>query len=161
VDYFTGKSVTGPAVTTVTNDLSTMPVFLRAGGILPTRTDYVDHQAQRPMDQITLDVATGGTGSFSLYEDEGEGHGYSEGKFARTPIGYAQPTRTLTIGPREGTFPGAVDNRTWTAKFRDVSQPTKVTVNGQKVSDWSYDAPTRTLTVSAKSRATEQVTIGY
>ncbi len=151
-DYFTGQSYRGPAVRTVTTDLSTMPVFLRAGGILPTRTDYVDSSAAGPLDQVTLDVATSATGSFRLYEDAGEGLAYRNNELSWTPVDYrsADGGGELTTGAREGGFPGEVVNRTWTVRFRAVDgAPASVTVDEEPVpaDAWSYDPDGRTLTV--------------
>ncbi|MEZ0068111.1 alpha-glucosidase (family GH31 glycosyl hydrolase) [Streptacidiphilus sp. MAP12-20] len=162
-DWFTGKTYTGPATVPITTDLSTMPVFLRSGGIVPTRSNYVDNTVQHPLDQVTLDVATGGNGAFSLYEDAGEGNTYKSGQSATTPTSYADATHTLTIGARQGSYPGAVATRTWTIKFHDVaSAPSSVTMNGNRVTGYSYDPTTSTLTVATGPLATAQtVTIGY
>lgn len=89
-DYFTGRSYTGPGTQTVTTDLSTMPVFVRGGGIVPTRTDYVDNATKSPLSQVTLDVAAGGSGGTSLYEDAGEGNGYQSGQSTTTAINYTE-----------------------------------------------------------------------
>ena len=40
-------------------DFTGMPVLIKAGGIVPMRTDYVDNAAQRPLSQLTLSVAAG------------------------------------------------------------------------------------------------------
>ncbi|MFB9905123.1 TIM-barrel domain-containing protein [Allokutzneria oryzae] len=160
IDYFTGKRYSGPGVKTVTTDLSTMPVLLRGGSILPTRTDYVDHSGQRPLDQVTLDVATGGFGSFSLYEDAGDGNAYREGEFAQTEMRYTERmgTGTLTIMPRTGSFPGMTPQRTWTVNFRDVAAPRSVSVAGAGT-PFTYDNATRTLTVKAQAPNDVQTTV--
>lgn len=146
-DYFTGKTYTGPSTQTVTTSLSTMPVFLRSGGLLPTRTDYVDSANAKPLDQVTLDVAAGADGSSSLYEDAGEGHGHRSGESARTALSFADGSHAVTIAARAGSYPGAVASRTWTVRFRNVSAAaSRATVNGAEVPS-SYDATTRTLTV--------------
>ncbi|MEV6520317.1 TIM-barrel domain-containing protein [Longispora sp. NPDC051575] len=162
-DYFTGRTYTGPSTAQVATTLDTMPVFLRSGGIMPTRTDYVDHANQKPLNQVTLDVAAGGNGTFGLYEDAGEGNAYRSGESANTPIAYTDSSHQLTISPRQGTFPGAVANRAWTAKFRNVpSAPSQVTVNGAAVTGHTYNATTRTLTVTTNSQpATATTTIAY
>jgi hypothetical protein len=157
-DYFSGRTYVGPSTATVTNDLSTMPVFIRSGGVLPTRTNAVSNDAQAPLDQVTLDVATGGDGSFTLYEDAGEGHGYRSGASARTAIGYAESTRTLTIAARDGSYPGAVPSRTWTLRFRAVDGPATVRVNGSVVAS-TYDAATRTLTARTSALAAGTPTV--
>ncbi|MEV4507412.1 TIM-barrel domain-containing protein [Dactylosporangium sp. NPDC049525] len=146
-DWFTGRSYTGPGVQTVTTDLGTMPVFQRAGGILPTRTDDVPNASASPMEQVTLDVATGANGEFRLYEDAGEGHGYQAGEFAWTTVRY---DGGVTIGAREGTFPGAVATRAWTVRLHAVDKaPSRVTLNGTDMDGgaWSFDADTRTVTI--------------
>jgi alpha-glucosidase (family GH31 glycosyl hydrolase) len=157
-DYFSGRTYVGPSTATVTNNLSTMPVFIRSGGVLPTRTNAVSNDAQAPLDQVTLDVATGGDGSFTLYEDAGEGHGYRSGASARTAIGYAESTRTLTIAARDGSYPGAVPSRTWTLRFRAVDGPATVRVNGSVVAS-TYDAATRTLTARTSALAAGTPTV--
>ena len=43
----------------VTTDLDTMPVFIKAGAIMPTRTDNVTNDVQNPLTKVTLDVAGG------------------------------------------------------------------------------------------------------
>jgi alpha-glucosidase (family GH31 glycosyl hydrolase) len=48
-----------------------MPVFVRAGGIVPVRTDNVANDVQNPLDKLTFTVAGGAPGSFTLYEDNG------------------------------------------------------------------------------------------
>ncbi|NUP50947.1 MAG: DUF5110 domain-containing protein, partial [Catenulispora sp.] len=165
-DYFTGTSYTGPTTATVATTLNTMPVFLKSGGIMPTRTNYVDNTVQHPLDQVSLDVATGADGTFTLYEDAGEGNAYKSSQStttATTPTAYTDSTHTLTISPRQGTFTGAVTSRTWTAKFRGVTNtPAKVTVNGASVTNYTYDPTTRTLTVpTPTSSPTATTTIAY
>ncbi|KAA2256090.1 DUF5110 domain-containing protein [Solihabitans fulvus] len=159
-DYFTGRSYTGPSTQTVTTDLSTMPVFVRSGGIVPTRTDYVDHTTQSPLTQVTLDVAAGGNGSSTLYEDAGEGNAYQAGQSATTGLAYAESagTRQLSIDAMHGTYAGAVSARTWTARFRNAAPPSTVTVNGAATPDWTYDAATRVLTVRTTALPTRQAT---
>ena len=62
---------------------------------------------------ITLRVYAGADGQFKLYEDDGLTYGYEKGAFARTPITWNDATRTLSIGKREGSFPGMVTERTF------------------------------------------------
>lgn len=159
-DYFTGQTYTGPSTRTITAGLGTMPVFLKAGAVVPERTDYVDNVDQRPLDQVTLDVAPGAPGRFNLYEDAGEGNGNEHGRSATTPIHYVEnangpghPTSTVVIGGQRGQYPGRVTERAWTVRFVDTDKPTTVTVNGHRLdptetgAGWSYDSQTRVLTV--------------
>ena len=58
-------------------------------------------------------VYTGADGAFTLYEDDGLTYGYEKGASARIPIRWNDATGTLTIGTREGSFPGMLAQRTF------------------------------------------------
>ncbi len=64
--------------------LDRLPVFLRAGGILPSRQaqQYVE---EKPLTTLTLDVfARGESRYYDLYEDDGETFGYQKGEYRLT-----------------------------------------------------------------------------
>src|SRR3954469_2901973 len=154
-DYFTGKTYTGPSTQDVATTLDTMPVFVRAGGIMATRTDNVANDVQNPLNKVTLDVAAGANGHFDLFEDAGEN---TDGASASTPIDYTEaspangaPTSTITIGAAQGSYPGQIAQRAWTIKLHNVPTPPEA-VSG--VASSSYDAATRTLTISTGTVAT-------
>ncbi|GAA3624143.1 glycoside hydrolase family 31 protein [Lentzea roselyniae] len=70
-DYFTGRVYQGNTWATVSAGWDTMPVFLRAGGMLVERTNNVTNDVQNPTDALTVHVTAGATGEFTLYEDKG------------------------------------------------------------------------------------------
>ncbi|GAA0961554.1 TIM-barrel domain-containing protein [Actinocorallia libanotica] len=146
-DYFTGRTYQGPGTRTVVSGLETMPLFVRAGGVFAERTGYADNASQNPLDQVTLVVGAGADGAFTLYEDAGEGQGYQRDEYTTTRITYR--SGTLTIGARQGAYPGAVSTRAYTVSLRDAERPSAVTADGETLptSAWGYDAATRTLTV--------------
>jgi hypothetical protein len=150
-DYFSGQVYTGPANVTVTKSLAEMPVFVKAGGILPTRTDYVDNAGQRPLTQLTVNVTAGADGSFSLYQDAGEGSGAS----ATAPLTWSDANRTLTLGAQSGTFTAAPTARAYTLRLSNSAAPTAVTVDGVQVPEtaWSWNANRRTVTVTTDALA--------
>jgi alpha-glucosidase (family GH31 glycosyl hydrolase) len=148
-DYFTGTSYTGPATVTITDPLSQMPVLIKSGGIMPTRTDFVSNDTQSALTQVTLSVAAGADGSFPLYQDAGEGNGYQSGQSTTTPISWSDASRTLTVGPDSGSFSGAATQRTYTLRLSNTDAPTAVFVDGSQVPEtaWSYNPNLRTTTV--------------
>src|SRR4051794_15739929 len=154
-DYFTGKTYTGPSTQDVATTLDTMPVFIRAGGIMTTRTDNVANDVQNSLNKVTLDVAAGANGHFDLFEDAGDN---TNGASATTPIDYTEaspangaPTSTITIGAQHGSYPGQIGQRAWNIKLHNVPTPPEA-VSG--VASSSYDAATRTLTISTGTVAT-------
>lgn len=148
-DYFTGTSYTGPATVTITDPLSQMPVLIKSGGIMPTRTDYTQDAAKSPLTQLTVSVAAGADGSVSLYQDAGEGNGYQSGQSTSTPLSWSNASRTLTIGADAGTYSGAVTSRAYTLRLTNATAPTAVFVDGTQVPEtaWSYNPNQRTTTV--------------
>jgi alpha-glucosidase (family GH31 glycosyl hydrolase) len=88
-DYFTGKTYTGGSTQSVATTLDTMPVFIKAGGIMATRGADVANDVQHPLTSVALDVAAGANGHFDLFEDAGDN---TDGASATTPIDYTQAT---------------------------------------------------------------------
>ncbi|MEW2521326.1 TIM-barrel domain-containing protein [Actinacidiphila alni] len=161
-DWFTGATYAGGTTQKVTTGLDRMPVFVKAGGIVPTRTGHVANDVQNPLTKATLDVTTGASGSFSLYEDDGTTT--DSAKSATTAIRYRQQDRTLTVAPVSGSFAGQVQQRQWTVVFSDTAAPKSVTVNGAPAAagSWSYDAGGRRLSVTVPPTSVHrQVTVGY
>jgi alpha-D-xyloside xylohydrolase len=92
--------------------LDAIPIHVRAGSIVPFGPD-LQYTDEKPADPITLFVYAGKDGAFTLYEDDGVTNGYENGAFATIPLRWQDATRTLTIGKREGTFPGMLGRRTF------------------------------------------------
>ena len=105
IDFETGKRFDGGQTIEAAAPLARMPLFVRAGAIVPRTVvqQYVDEQPGAP---LTIDVYTGADGSFSLYEDAGRDYGYERGEFSRIPLAWNQRSGELTIGAREGAYPG-------------------------------------------------------
>lgn len=149
-DYFTGATYSGPATVTMTAPLNRMPVLVKAGGLVPTRTDYVHNQKQSPTAQLTVNVAAGANGSFSLYADAGEGNGYQSGQYTTTPLSWADGARTFTVGATTGSYPGAPTARAYTLRIANTAAPTAVSIDGTQLPEtaWSYNRDSRTVTVT-------------
>ncbi len=153
VDYFTGATFTGPTTTTVSVPLNRMPVFVRAGGIVPEQsvsgatsgtgssgTGSSGTGSSGTGHPMVLDVFSGSSGSFSLYADSGTGLGYTKGQSTTTPItdtlgagGEPDATATdgVTIGPARGHYPGEPTSMAYRLEMVDLTRPTQVTLNGR------------------------------
>lgn len=110
-DFWTGSAAAAGAVQ-VAAPYDAIPVHVRGGSIVPMGPELA-YTSEKPADPITLWVYGGANGSFSLYEDDGSTYGYEKGAFSRIPLSWNDATRTLTIGKREGTFPGILAMRTF------------------------------------------------
>jgi alpha-D-xyloside xylohydrolase len=87
-----------------------MPVFVRAGAIVPFGPD-LQYTSEKPADTITLNIYTGADAFFNLYEDEGTNYNYEKGAFSVIPIKYNEAAKTLTIDNRKGSFNGMLQKR--------------------------------------------------
>lgn len=125
-DFHSGKTYAGGASATVAAPAEQMPLFVRAGSIVPMGpvTQYVDEKPDAP---LTLVVYTGADGAFSLYEDDGRSMQYKSGAWSRMQISYDDRTGTVTLGAREGKgYAGMPASRTvrvrWIAAGGSVAQ---------------------------------------
>lgn len=100
-DFETGKVYKGGAAAIVPAPAERMPLFVRAGSIVPMGPvmQYTDEKPDAP---VTLTVYTGANGNFSLYEDDGRSEQYKAGAYSRMPVTYDDTTGTVTLGMREG-----------------------------------------------------------
>jgi alpha-D-xyloside xylohydrolase len=111
-DFWTGHAQDGGGEIEAPAPLDRIPLYVRAGSILPMGPD-VQYATEKPADPIELRVYTGADGSFTLYEDENDNYDYEKGIHATIPIRWDDSSRTLTIGDRQGKFPGMLESRTF------------------------------------------------
>ena len=138
--------------------LGRMPVFVRAGGIVPEQPSSAAHPSTSYSSLTVLDYP-GASGSFSLYDDAGSGTGYTEGQFTTTPVRTSTrgSTTRLVVSPTVGHYRGQSATTNYRIQMVDVSRPAEVTLDGTKLAQqssagsgrgWSYDGTTDTVTVS-------------
>ena len=109
-DFWTGRRYAGGQTIWAPAPLETMPIFVRAGTILPLGPE-VEHTGQDPYGPLEVRIYPGADGAFDLYDDDGDGYGYERGEFAFTPFRWSEQARRLTVQDRAGTFPGAPASR--------------------------------------------------
>jgi alpha-D-xyloside xylohydrolase len=111
-DFWTGAQLGGGRTIAAPAPYDSLPLHVRAGSILPLGPE-IQYTAEKPADPITLYVYAGADGEFTLYEDEGLSYDYEQGACARIPLKWTDATRTLTVGARQGSFPGMLAERTF------------------------------------------------
>jgi alpha-D-xyloside xylohydrolase len=115
-DFWTGASLEGGVETDAAAPLERIPLFVRAGSIVPMGPE-LQYAAEKPADPIELRVYRGADGDFVLYEDQNDGYAYEKGAHATIPIHWDDAKRTLTIGERSGRFPGMLASRSFHVVF--------------------------------------------
>jgi len=111
-DFWTNEWLAGGRTILRPAPLASLPVLVRAGSILPLGPvrQYV---SEKPADPIELRIYPGRDGAFTLHEDEGDGYGYERGRSARICFEWNDARRELTLGTRQGRFPGMLLKRTF------------------------------------------------
>jgi alpha-D-xyloside xylohydrolase len=111
IDFWTGETYQGGQKIEAPSPIETMPLFVRAGSIIPYGPDI--QYAEQKADPIELRVYRGADGAFTLYEDEGDNYNYEKGAYSTIPIQWNEAKQTLTIGKRQGEFPGMLKQHTF------------------------------------------------
>jgi len=145
-DFHTGAQHAGGETIEAAAPLARMPLYVRAGSIVPVGPD-IQYTGEKPDAPITLLVFTGADGSFDYYEDDGVSYGYERGEFARIPLSYDATEGTLTIGARTGKYPGMPENRTF--KVRWIKAGAKAPAELDAAADATVEYTGAEATVSA------------
>jgi alpha-D-xyloside xylohydrolase len=115
-DFWLGTSVSGGHPIEAAAPLERIPLYMRAGAIVPLGPE-MEWSTQRAEDPIELRVYRGDNGSFTLYEDENDTYDYEKGAYATIPLDWDEAHQVLTIGSRQGQFPGMLEQRTFRVVF--------------------------------------------
>ena len=119
-DFWTGKRYKGGQSVTVETTLHQVPMFVRAGSILPLGPE-MQYVGEKKWDHLELHIYPGADGTFTLYEDEGDGYRYEEGIYTTITFHWNDKARKLTIGERKGQYPGMLQHRKFTIIWPDGS----------------------------------------
>ena len=138
IDYWTEAGYDGGQTITVPSPLEIMPLFVRAGSIIPMQP-LMNYTDERALDTLTLAVypSSGQTGHFTLYEDDGKTLAYQHGEFSETSLDQqivdlgGNEILTLSIGQTNGTYTGRPARRVYLAEFHGIAaKPGAVRANG-------------------------------
>ena len=110
-DFWTGETFAGGRTVTKAAPIDIIPVYVKAGSIVPMTTEKVQYSTEKKWAKLELRVYPGADGSFTLYEDEFDNYNYENGAYTEIPISWNDATRTLTIGARIGNYNGMLKSR--------------------------------------------------
>ena len=133
-DFWTNEKRQGGQEISRACPITTMPVYVRAGAIIPFG-EAVEYSSEKPWDNLEIRVYPGADGTFTLYEDEGDNYHYEKGAFTQITFSYNDAARTLTIADRKGSYKGMLKNRKFHIILVDGTTPTgeKACTNGKTI----------------------------
>ena len=130
-DFWTGKLYKGGQNVVLTTTLDKVPMFVRAGSILPLGPE-MQYVGEKSWDNLEIRIYPGADGEFSLYEDEGDGYNYEQGYYSNIIFTWTDRTRTLHISARQGGYKGMLLDRKFTLVLPDGTTRT-IDYNGNQV----------------------------
>ena len=171
IEWPTGTHFTGPIKVERNFSISQVPIYLKAGSIVPMEPPML-YTGEKPVDPLIVNVwplAPDSRSSYSVYEDSGEAEQYQKGVYTNLPIQAMQMGDVLKveIGPVQGSFPGMMRRRGYELRLPADWPPASVRVNGVAMhqaaktsSGWHYDGNTLTTYIPvASTSVTSKVTI--
>ncbi len=97
-DFWSGGAHEGGSTISRPVDLATMPIFVRAGAILPI-DPIRQHTGEEVKEPLTIRIYRGTDGSARIYHDDGSSNGYLKGESAVTSLTWDDQATKLTIEP--------------------------------------------------------------
>jgi alpha-glucosidase len=160
-DYADGKTVyEGGRKIFYEADLGKIPVFIKAGAIIPTGP-VMQYSSEKALDPLILDVYPGKeSSSFVLFEDDGE-YGYEEGKYSTTKFDCINKDGTIivTVGARNSRGGYLPEKRRYVVKVHG-RPPARYAVRLNRAilsQGWDYAANEQVLTVTINDEGRESI----
>jgi alpha-glucosidase (family GH31 glycosyl hydrolase) len=156
-------------------ELDEIPVFVRAGSIIPMQTPKL-RMTGSVIDTLILTVypdynlieaphsnsiySGNYRAGFTMYEDEGSNEYYRKDICSFTQYTYREDSigKKFIIQPDGKTFPGQVTERSYEIRIIQSRKPASITMNG-KTPDWSYDDNSRVTTIKTAKEKIGPMTI--
>ncbi|MBO9707937.1 MAG: DUF5110 domain-containing protein [Caulobacter sp.] len=109
-DFWTNERLVGGKTVSRQAPLDILPLYVRAGSIVPMGPE-VQFATERPEAPYEIRIYPGADARFTIYEDDNETYAYEKGERATYDLTWNDQARTLTVGPRHGSFPGMIHQR--------------------------------------------------
>jgi len=171
-EWHTGTLLKGGQVLERSFAINEYPIYIKAGSVIPMYNEDVQHLDDVP-ENMTFALFPGGSGNFSLYEDNGNDQLYKK-ESAVTNVKAEMKGRQLNVNidGAEGSYKGMPKNRNYTLKVYGSEIPQSVKVNGKeikftdnvKVSGWNYSGADLCLNImlpESKSGKSNKVEVSY
>jgi alpha-glucosidase/alpha-D-xyloside xylohydrolase len=131
-DFWTGERIDGGREIERPVDLATMPLYVRAGAVLPM--DPVRQYVGEPVvEPLTLLVHPGQDGDSFLYEDDGHTFDYRNGDWMRVAMSWRDASRTLSLRLAPGSRMMPPSPRPIEVRLADTSETRSITFDGRPI----------------------------
>jgi len=132
-DFWTDKKIIGGSELQQQMALSQMPVFVKAGSIIPIAA-AAQYSSIKNFKALTIKVYPGKNAAFTLYEDEGDNYNYEKGAYSLIGFQWNEHKKTLAILSRKGKFIGMLPKRNFKICIAGTDIEKNIVYTGEKVS---------------------------
>lgn len=115
IDFWSGEYLTGGQSIERQAPLDQIPLFVKAGSILPVK-EGMQYVGDRKDEPVILRIFPGRDGCFTLYEDEGDNYLYEEGEYQTILFEWKDAENILSIGEKNGDYAGCPSERTFVVR---------------------------------------------
>ena len=95
-DYWTNQYYEGGQWVEVDAPLERIPLFVKEGSIIPT-TKPTEYVTKATTDELYVYIYSGKDTNFILYEDDGDGYGYEQGKYRLIEFVWSEENKELIV----------------------------------------------------------------
>ncbi|HKI45233.1 MAG TPA: TIM-barrel domain-containing protein [Balneolales bacterium] len=131
-NYWTGEKVDGKQDITVPTPLDQMPIFIKAGAIIPMQKP-MKYVGQEPVDTLRLDIYPFKSSSYSIYDDDGKSLKYETGDFAKTKIKCRDDESRIEVAINTPVGKYNVPARSYKLTVHTDHSPISVSANGSQL----------------------------
>ena len=110
IDFWTGERFDGGQTIEHTVSLETIPLFVKAGSIIPMGTKRVMNVEEIDASELDIIVYTSADAEFVLYEDAGDGYAYENGEYACTTFTWNEKNKSFSTSSCGG-YAGFVEHK--------------------------------------------------
>ena len=140
-DYWTGERMDGGREIIRPADLETIPLYVRAGSILPLGP-VKQFSSQKVAGPLSVSIYPGADASFLLYEDDGTSFNYRKGDWMGIQMTWSDAERKLTLQLASGSRMLPPERRNLTVDLAGAQR--NVTFEGKSI-ELSFTAAAREI----------------
>ncbi len=133
-DYFSGKKFIGNKSYNNFYQDEEYPVFVKAGSIIPTTSDYKNSVPNT----IELEIFPLDNGEYTLYEDDGTSLNFNNGLYMSTIFNYNYEVDNYSFSIKRGEGRNLISNRNYILRFKNIKNIKELNINDSAVKYKGY-----------------------
>ena len=158
-DFYTHRMYKGGQTLEIPVDLSSLPLFIREGAVIPMADNEIMNLARDKVTDLRVVISPKGDLTYIMYDDDGKTNDFKKGVYLKTAYEVIQGNPTIIRVKKEGSYKDSVKNMVMEVISPEGS-PGVITLNSEKLrrhfarhtlekenNGWYYDTERRTILI--------------